>query len=57
MPVALVVVAVAIELGFFQQEKEQQTAEQGHEKAVRVDLALKSFGQHQQQGRAQQHAH
>ena len=53
--VVFVVVAMAIELGFFQQEKKHQTRQQGHKQGVWRLAGLEGFGQHVQQGRAQQH--
>ena len=54
--VALVVVAVPVELGLLEQEEEQQAAEQGREQRLRAGLALERLGQDVEQRGAEQHA-
>ena len=54
--VAFVVVAVAVQLGLFEQEEKQQAQQQGCEERLRWRPALEGFGQDQQQGRAEQQA-
>ena len=54
--VALVVVAVAIELGLLEQEEEQQAGQQRREQALRAGLAVERLGQDVEQRGAEQHA-
>ena len=51
--VALVVMAVPVQLGLLQQEEEHQAAQQREEQLVRVGVAFKRLRQHVQQGRSQ----
>jgi hypothetical protein len=56
VPIAFVVVHVAVQLGLFQQPEKQQATQQRGKQCLRRRLAFKSLGQHMQQRRAQQHA-